>query len=124
MKKRIEELIPIALEILEDEFKDNAIPSEYNGYISAFGAGIIQSGLKPTIAIYENKNAKTKGEKDRLMGIILKIIAKYENVEINTNSLLRYVIENGNEAYLKELIKDSAIAVKLAMRTFELKKEN
>jgi len=123
MKKRIENLIPIALEVLEKEFKDT-VPSEYNGYISAFGAGIIQSGLKPTIAIYESKNSKTKSDKDTLTRLILEIIKIYEKEDIKTNSLLRYVINsNKSENYLKELIKDSAIAIKLAMRTFEFKKD-
>lgn len=124
MKKRIENLIPIALEVLEKEFKDT-VPSEYNGYISAFGAGIIQSGLKPTIAIYESKNSKTKSDKDTLTRLILEIIKIYEEKEdIKTDSLLRYVINsNKSENYLKELIKDSAIAIKLAMRTFEFKKD-
>lgn len=120
-KKRIEEYIPKALEVLEKEkdFKDG-IPKEYNGYISAFGAGIVQSGLKPTVAIYENKNNqdKTKSEKDRLTKIILKIIAPNSNEE----SLLRYIINsNENEQLLKEKIKDASIAIKLAIRTFKLK---
>ena len=123
MKKRIENLIPIALKVLEKEFKDT-VPSEYNGYISAFGAGIIQSGLKPTIAIYESKNSKTKSDKDTLTRLILEIIKIYEKEDIKTDSLLRYVINsNKSENYLKDLIKDSAIAIKLAMRTFEFKKD-
>lgn len=118
-KKRVEDYIPIALRVLEDKFKDGKIPSEYNGYISAFGAGIVQSGLKPTIAIYENKSASTKSEKDRLTRIILKIIDK----ETKEESLLRYVINSKKDiGFLKEKIKDASIAIKLAIRTFELKK--
>jgi len=119
-KKRVEEYIPIALEVLEDEFKDGKIPSEYNGYISAFGAGIIQSGLKPTVAIYENKNSSTKSEKDRLTRVILKMIDSQTSEE----SLLRYIIgSDEDENILKEKIKDASIAIKLAMRTFKLKKD-
>ena len=117
-KRRIEEYIPKALEVLEKEedFKDG-IPKEYNGYISAFGAGLIQSGLKPTVAIYENKNAQTKSEKDRLTKIILNIIAPNSSEK----SLLRYIINsNKAENILKEKIKDAAIAIKLSIRTFEL----
>lgn len=123
MKKRIEQLIPIALEVLDEEFINGIVPSEFNGYISAFGAGIVQSGLKPTIAIYENTKA---GEnKNKLIKIILKVIEKFkkETIPVNNNSLLRYVINSANEAELKELIKDCAIAVKLTIRTFEFKKE-
>ena len=75
-KKRIEEYIPKALEVVEEEFKSKVIPKEYNGYISSFGAGLVQSGLKPTVAIYENKNDKDKTQQDRtkLPKMILKII--------------------------------------------------
>lgn len=119
-KKRIEKFIPEALKVLDAEFQDGKIPSEYNGYISAFGAGIIQSGLKPTVAIYENKNAETKSDKDRLTRIILKIIAP----DVDEKSLLRYIINSKeSEAYLKEKIKDASIAIKLTMRTFELQKD-
>lgn len=119
-KKRVEEYIPIALEVLDKEFSDGKVPKEYNGYISAFGAGIIQSGLKPTVAIYENEQASTKSEKYKLTRIILKIIDKNSQ----ETSLLRYIINsNQNEKLLKEKIKDAAIAVKLAIRTFELTKD-
>ena len=121
-KRRIEEYIPVALEVLEAEFQDKKIPSEYNGYISAFGAGLIQSGLKPTVAIYENEHGQSQQDKAKLPKMILKIIAPNSN----ENSLLRYIINsNENEQLLKEKIKDAAIAVKLSIRTFEFTgKEN
>ena len=116
-KRRIEEYIPKALDVIEEEFSDKAIPKEYNGYIAAFGAGIIQSGLKPTVAIYENKNAQTKSEKNRLTRMILRII----DPSANDDSLLRYIIHHAaDEELLKEEIVDAAIAIKLAMRTFKL----
>ena len=57
-KKSIEQKIPKAMNILDLTFKD-VIPSSYNGYISSFGASIIQSGLEPTLALFENENAST-----------------------------------------------------------------
>jgi len=119
-KKRIEEYIPKAIEVLEDEFKNKGIPKEYNGYISAFGAGIIQSGLKPTVAIYENKQADTKSDKDILTRLILKII----DSNTQEKSLLKYILNsNESEDILKEKIKDAAIAIKLSIRTFKFKEE-
>ena len=115
-KRRIEEYIPKALDVIEKEFPDKAIPKEYNGYIAAFGASIIQSGLKPTVAIYENKNAQTKSEKNRLTRMILRII----DPTAKGQSLLRYIIKHEDEELLKEEIVDAAIAIKLAIRTFKL----
>ena len=116
-KKRVENYIPRAIEVLEKKFKSKAIPKEYNGYISSFGAGIIQNGLKPTVAIYENKQANNKSDKDVLTEIILQII----DSNTQENSLLRYILSSKeNEDILKEKIKDAAIAIKLSIRTFKL----
>ena len=116
-KKRVENYIPRAIEVLEEKFKNKAIPKEYNGYISAFGAGIIQNGLKPTVAIYENKQANNKSDKDVLTEIILQII----DSNTQENSLLRYILSSKeSEDILKEKIKDAAIAIKLSIRTFKL----
>ncbi len=116
-KKRVENYIPKALEVLEKKFKDS-IPSEYNGYISSFGASLIQSGLKATVALFENKNSQSKSDKEILTEIILEILDE----KSKEKSLLRYIIESKkDERVLKEEIKDISIAIKLALRTFELK---
>jgi len=117
-KKNIEIYIPDAIEVLEKEFGDT-ISSAYNGYISSFGASILQSGLKPTLALFENKNNQdtTKEDKSKLPKIILKILDK----EYRGDSLLRYVLAN-NELVLKPKIIDIAIAIKLSIRTFKLDK--
>jgi CRISPR-associated protein Cmr5 len=119
-KKRIENYIPDAIKVLETTFTDNKIPSAYNGYISSFGASIMQSGLKPTLALFENKNASTKEDKEYLTKIILKILKCDTSKE---ESLLKYVLaSNKDESYIKEQIIDIAIAIKLSIRTFQLDK--
>jgi len=117
-KKQIESYIPKAMEVLDDEFQDGIIPSAYNGYISSFGASIIQSGLKPTLALFENTNAKTKESKEYLTYIIVRILTgKKDDI-----SLLRYVMKKNNEELMKQKIMDISIAIKLSIRTFKLDK--
>ncbi len=116
-KRAIEGYITKAIEVLESRFENGVIPSSYNGYISSFGASVIQSGLKPTLALFENENANTKEKKQLLPMIILQIL----DSNTNETSLLRYVI-HGNEALLKQKIMDISIAVKLSIRTFKLEK--
>jgi len=116
-KKRIESYIPDAIKVLEKDFVDGKIPSAYNGYISSFGASIMQSGLKPTLALFENKDSNTKEKKEYLSKIILKVLDK----STQETSLLKYVI-NGNEKLLKDKIMDISIALKLSIRTFKLDK--
>ncbi|MBL0708315.1 MAG: hypothetical protein JJW00_04640 [Sulfurimonas sp.] len=114
-KKRIQKYIPDAMRVLNKEFSDGIIPSAYNGYISSFGASIMQSGLLPTLALFENTNAKTKESKEYLSYIIIQILtAKDDDI-----SLLHYVLD-GNEELLKPKILDISIAIKLSIRTFKL----
>ena len=116
-KKRIERYIPEAMKVLNETFTNGTFPSSYNGYISSFGASVIQSGLLPTLALFENKDANTKEKKELLTTIIAKILNAKEE------SLLHYVlgeIDRGeDENHLKEKIVDISIAVKLCLRTFK-----
>jgi len=115
-KRRIESYIPKAIELLTKEFPDGKIAKAYNSYISSFGASIIQSGLKPTLAVFENTNASTKEDKSYLTKLILKLLPNAKG-----ESLLKFVLANKEkEEYLKNEIIDIAIALKLSIRTFEL----
>lgn len=115
-KRRIENYIPKAIELLNKEFPEGKIASAYNGYISSFGASIIQSGLKPTLAVFENTNASTKEDKNYLSFLILKLLPNSQG-----NSLLKFVLANKDkEELLKEEILDIAVALKLSIRTFKL----
>jgi len=117
-KKNIEKYIPKALEVLEANF-GSTIPSSYNGYISSFGASIIQSGLKPTLALFENENAQTLEKKKLLTTVILNIL----DSKTKESSLLRYILNSKEDSnYLKQKIIDISIAIKLSIRTFKLEK--
>jgi len=116
-KKRIESYIPKAIEVLDREFSDGKIPSAYNGYISSFGASVMQSGLLPTLALFEKKDAPTKEDKSKLTSLILKMLDNKTQEE----TLLSYVLHNNNEI-IKSKILDISIAIKLSIRTFKLEK--
>jgi len=116
-RKNIEKEIPRVMQVLNDEFGNGVISSVYNGYISTFGVSINQSGLKPTLALFENNQAHTEGDRNRLTRMILRVL----DSDYNGNSLLRYVLENQDrEEILKLKIIDIAIALKLSIRTFKL----
>ena len=126
-KEYIESKIPDALRVLQDRFPDGRIPKVYNGYIASLGAAVSQSGLKATLALFENRQAGTEKDRSCLTRIILDILDENHGLpdtgsrECPGGSLLRYVIEHsGEEERLKERIIDIAVAVKLALRTFEL----
>lgn len=116
-KLHIENYIPKVLTVLEKEFSSGEIPSSYNGYISSFGASVMQSGLKPTLALFENKNASTKEDKSFLTKIILQVLDENEQED----SLLHYILKHSKkEEVLKQQIIDIAVAIKLSIRTFKL----
>ena len=118
-KKRIENYIPKAIEVLDRAFADSVIPSAYNGYISSFGVSVIQSGLLPTLALFENTNASTKENKEYLSYLIVQILRDSDD----DISLLRYVIDSREDKrYLREKILDISVAIKLSIRTFKLDK--
>jgi len=134
-KNRVEKYIPDALEVLDGAFRNSvyeiysdfpkdALPKEYNGYISAFGASLIQSGLKPTIAVYENQSSNT----DKIKKLLTLAILENQDYSITesfdmNDSLLMYILNlNEDEEIIKSRIKDIAVAIKLAIRTFKLEK--
>jgi len=116
-KRNVEGYIPAVISVLREEFPEGVIPSAYNGYISSFGASIMQSGLLPTLALFENTNASTKENKEYLTYLIVRVLTNRRD----DISLLSYVL-NHNEALLKSKIIDIAIAIKLSIRTFKLDK--
>ena len=120
-KRNIEAYIPKVMEILNQKFDKGIMPKEFNGYISSFGASTIQSGLLPTLALFENKDSSTAQEKSCLSKIILEVL-QYEDEIKEYDSLLNYVLNNDVEK-LKVKIIDISIAIKLSIRTFKLEKD-
>jgi CRISPR-associated protein Cmr5 len=108
-------------EIKEIEKNEGKVLRVYSGYIASMGASIIQSGLLPTLAFFQEKQRdNTKGDKKNISIAILNIIRK-NNANITNQTLLEYVIENQDKKEsIKNQIIDITIALKLAIRTFEL----
>lgn len=115
-KKKIKEYIPDAIQYLNKEFNNDKIPKEYNGYISSFGAGLVQSGLIPTVAFFENENSSANEKPKKITKIILRLITE----DKKGDKLLNYILEKGQDEILEKEIKYAAIALKHALRTFEL----
>ena len=129
MEKKIDVLIPLALEAAVKYLTtpENAVPSEYGGYIAAFGAAIIQAGLKPAVAFNERK-ADSAEDKRPLMKAILYMLKKQDQSDreagiSDDDRLLDYILDHqGSEKQLKRRIMDAATALKLVIRTFRLVK--
>lgn len=74
MSKRVEKYFPCILKKVKEEFEteinSSGIPSEYKGYISTFGAMVIQNGLIPALAYFEKTDTNEKGNRKKIVSVI------------------------------------------------------
>lgn len=124
-KKKVGKYIPEALIAIDvcGLAHEGCVAKEYKAYISSFGASIIQSGLLPAVAFFENRVSGAQQDRSKLMKALLYIIAEDKRKEIksgNSEHLLDYIIARQDKiSELKEEIMTAAIALKLALRTFK-----
>lgn len=118
---RVEKLIPIAIEAARLRLADTngVIKKVYNGYISAFGATVIQAGVLPAVANLEKETDRTKGSR-RLIADALLYILRNIGYTIIEEDLTRTSINYQNFSSFKKDLLDATTALKLAVRTFKL----
>jgi CRISPR-associated protein Cmr5 len=131
--KPVEEMFPLALKAVEKHIaeKDNfnnkngidlIVKKVYNGYISSFGAAIIQSGILPAIANLEKTTQNTEGDKKNIAKALLYILTdlkKYSPYK-ESNSLLEMALKLRNDKSFQSDLKNAVIALKLSIRMFKL----
>ncbi|MFR3330305.1 MAG: type III-B CRISPR module-associated protein Cmr5 [Odoribacter splanchnicus] len=120
-----EDLIQKAEEAVKAEKivdEQNFYSNEFSGYISSFGAAIIQSGLLPAVIFFEAKNEQAV-ERPKIIAAIVRII-KQGNRSL-TIPLSRYILQHRNEPdFEKNLLREiteAATAIKLVLRMFKKK---
>jgi CRISPR-associated protein Cmr5 len=123
MKKRVEKYLPRAIELIDEIHiaQNGEVKNEFHGYFSSFGAAIIQSGLKPALAFFSNENSDVSKERAKLLKAIYKLVVTDGN-DKDATALLKHIITENNESKLKPEIIDASVALKLAVRTYKLKK--
>jgi CRISPR-associated protein Cmr5 len=126
--RAVEKLIPAEIIAVKEKMADKGtINKAYKGYISALGAGIIQSGLLPTLAMYKGNedSDKKKANTGCLLAAIFKVIeANPSSVVLPNDDIFEYALrvmqEPDNRQGVINEIMHASIAVKLAIRTFKL----
>ncbi len=142
MLRKIEYLIPAALDavdtVLAGKYGRDNIPSGYQSAISGFGTSLLQMGLLPTLAVYTDNDNAAGIQRDVLLQTLFVIVLHQdsrfsaeskrqiptdENGLLQTRTLLRTVANpNFKQDELKEHLMQAALAFKLAIRTYNLKK--
>lgn len=118
--RAVENLISEAIIAVKNNMvKAGEVNSAYKGYISSLGAGIIQSGLLPTLAMYKGSQVD---EKKNTLKAILSVIKSSNNDAIE-DDLFNYALNAVDKNKVKKEIMDASIAIKLAIRTFKLSEE-
>lgn len=132
MLRKIEYLIPAALEaidkVLLPEYKANGIPKEYQGAISGFGSSLLQMGLLPTLAVYNDEEHGASIDRKKLL-LVLQQILQHRDSHFSRKdllgkqaSLLKDALQsNFPQDELKEQLIQASLAFKLAIRTYKLK---
>lgn len=137
-KKRVDELIPHAYEVInkvhicENDKKDPeklVVDSTYSSYTSSFGAAVTMGSLISAIAFFssspDDNRKRTKTDRTKI-GIAIFEILKLWNRDIKDNSLYDYAknqMDHGHTRQAKELILDAAVALKLALNLYPKKKK-
>jgi CRISPR-associated protein Cmr5 len=122
MRKVIsEDVISEAIKaIIDSKIADSdkiTVPSEFKGYVSSFGAAIIQSGILPALIFFEDKGGASK-DRPKLLEAIMRLNSWPADDE--KYSLVNYYKDfSGNRRALEAEILNSAVAIKLALRTFK-----
>lgn len=124
--KQIQKLIPTAIETANILVDNGKISSEFNGYISSFGASIISAGLLPSVIFYSQKGESK--ERQKIITALEMILNKHGHPDINLLKKVEELFkENNRQAEIDRLtenISDAAIALKLAIRTFPKSKRD
>ena len=96
-------------------FNDNGkVVKEMPGYISSFGSAVIQSGLLPAVALFSQEGGQGKSKKP-----LMNALAKLVNQNKDT-SLLELSIPREKDTQFRTEVTRAAVALKLAMRTFDI----
>lgn len=93
---------------------EGRVPSEFSGYISSFGAAVVQSGLLPAVIFFEDEGANPAEDRPKLIKAIKTMVGRPVTEKLSQAIRDKTVTETA--------ILEAAIALKLALRTF--KKQN
>lgn len=110
--------------------------NRFKGYISSFGASIVQSGLLPTVIFFEQSSEKAE-KRELIIPALKQMLNEYYHYDINDEcKLFRFIINqyyNGNDNNNQDNYVDyhafendvttCMVAMKLALRMYQSDKK-
>ncbi len=114
-KRKVDQLIPIAVDVLKKASGGRPFPKEFPGYISSFGASLVQGHLHASISFYSD-NGGAQANRSDLMGMLLEMI-KSDRQQVTQSTLLEYAFANPTA---KSHLLEYVVALKLALNLFPI----
>ena len=99
--------------------------NRFKGYISSFGASVVQSGLLPTVIFYEKEESGEAKDRPKVVEALVHILNNRNNNMVGSK-LSTYIIRNGNSCgneFIEE-VTNCMVAMKLALRMYHSIKKN
>lgn len=124
-EENIDETLDTATENLKDDIINEisveasetieVVPKQFNGYISSFGASVIQSGLIPSVIFFEDETARPEEKRT----LLIEAIKLYLGETGKLSEKLLLLNADDDIFAQEENILEAAQAIKLALRTFK-----
>lgn len=123
----IDKYLASALEIIEKDGdfldkKTKTIPKVYKGYIASFGTIIKQSGLLPAAVLFSKESDKGAESKKPITRAIFNLLKEHTDMVKNQKDLVSFAKDNQKSPKARKEAINAAIALKLALRTFNIEK--
>lgn len=141
--KKVDDLLEPALELarefLQSKDKPGAINKTVKSDISSFGTAIQQCGLLPATAMYSNPESESGKRGVKMLNIIFALLeedaqgktpptdtllALLSGIDIERKQLLLENLLNPDTPIRRRETMQACIALKLAVRTFDLQEVN
>lgn len=98
--------------------ENGKIPKEFKGYVASLGTSLMQCGLIPSVALFSDLSSGSK-EKEKILNVIYHLLKQDDWPGTLLQKVIAISAGSSEEEKLKEEILDAAIALKLAIRTYE-----
>lgn len=98
-------------------------PKPFKGYISSFAATVVQSGLLPTLDIYEKEDSAAEASRHLLPQAIAELLCRMGAVERRDGYLLsdywEQAAQDHQEKEFQKKVEQALVALKLAIRMYK-----
>lgn len=128
--KKPHELLERAIELTRTHLllpnEPAAVDEKRKGDIAAFGTALMQSGLLPAVALFSDTSTDSGKRRNAMLNTLFVLCGYGTEFKKNDKALLTYILEKkdpNERAKIRRTLMAASIALKLAIRTFHLKKE-